>query len=780
MSVNRYALLAATALASLCPAPALAADPEPRTPAMQVDQQASDTAAQDDSEIQNEDIIVTAQKREQLLIDVPQSISVVSGATLEKQQATNFQDYLKLVPGLQLDQSTPGAGRLILRGLNTGGVASSVATYADETPFGSSTALANGAILAGDFDTFDVARVEVLRGPQGTLYGASTLGGIIKFVTNAPDTTKLEARGRAAVETTKGGELSYRGNLVLNVPLGETLAVRATGFYNKNGGWIDSIGTTATDEFEFPLTSDRDRNINDSQSYGGRASALFKPSDAFDIRLTAFLQNIRADAPSIVESDPDTLETRYGRQSFSQFVPNFTDIDYRVYNGTLNYDFGFATLTSSTSYSTQKQRLRTDATFNLSGILRALLDAPANDFLLAQRTNTKRFTQEVRLTSAENDTFEWLLGGFYNDEKGLLRQSFQAVTPGTLTPITFPFALGEVDLQSKYKEYAGFANATLHLSDRLHLDFGGRYSHNKQSASQEADGVLAGNVPVNTDLRSSDNVFTFSVAPRFEVNDQASVYARVAKGYRPGGPNVIAPNAPADTPESFDPDTVVSYELGFKGETADRRFGIDIAGYHIDWKDIQLLTVINNFGININGGSAEIDGVEFTATFRPTIGLVTSINGTYTKARLTSDTPTQPTATGLLPPGRDGDRLPFTPPYSVSVNSDYGWDVGGDARASFGGSLRFLSKQSAELDPVFRDINGRQRQVPSYIVLDLRAGVEFGRFGIEAFARNLANVDGKTSVAAVTANGLPVSPNGSIGTGVIRPRSYGLSLTAGF
>src|SRR6185312_9114132 len=126
-------------------------------------------------------------KRSEALIDVPQSVSVVDGGSLERAQATNFQDYLKLVPGLQLVQSTPGQGRLVMRGVNTGGVASTVAVYMDETPFGSSSALVNGAVLAGDFDTFDVARIEVLRGPQGTLYGASSMGGLLKFVTNTPD-----------------------------------------------------------------------------------------------------------------------------------------------------------------------------------------------------------------------------------------------------------------------------------------------------------------------------------------------------------------------------------------------------------------------------------------------------------------------------------------------------------------------------------------------------------------------------------------------------------------
>lgn len=772
---RRLAMLVSSAVAALvvC-APALAqsqagvsAEPALNAPAPGDPQQAD---VSDD----RRDIVVTAQKREQTLIDVPQSISVVSGAALEVQQATNFQDYLAQVPGLQLDQSSPGAGRLILRGLNTGGVASTVAVYVDETPFGSSSGLVNGGVLAGDFDTFDVARVEVLRGPQGTLYGASTLGGLLKFVTNAPDPTKFEARVRGSVEDTKGGDASYRGNAVINIPLASTLALRASGSYNKQGGFIDSIGTSALDGVGFRKTADVASNINDFESYAGRASLLFTPTDAFNLRLTAQLQNIRADAPSVVESDPNTLKTLYGRPTQSQFAEPFVNVDYRLYNGLLNYDFGFATLTSSSSYATQRQTLRDDATFNLSGLVQAALKTPANDFFLDQNTNNRRITQEIRLTSNGGELLEWLVGGYFNDEKGRILQDFNAVQPGTTTPLALGgLILGHVDLRTKYREYAGFANATLHLGQLFDVDFGGRYSHNKQFASQAKDGVLAGNVPANGDLRSKDDVFTYSVAPKFKISDRASFYGRVSKGYRPGGPNVIAPNAPADTPVTFNPDTVTSYELGFKGETADRTFSLDLAAYHIDWKNIQLLTLINNFGVNINGSSATSDGAEFTATFRPTKGLVTSINGAYTRARLDGDAPAQ---VG----GLKHDRLPFTPPYSVSVNSDYTWSLGSGTEAFLGGSLRFLSKQSADFDAVFRAANGRQRQVPSYETLDLRAGLNFGRIGAEVFARNLTNADGKTSTGSLLASGLPVSPNGAIETGVIRPRTIGLSLTAGF
>ena len=170
--MTRRLLLITTAGAALAAAPAFA-----QTATSAGTTADSSTTSPDARVGQPEDIIVTAQKREQTLIDVPQSVSVVSGASLERQQATNFKDYLKLVPGLQLNQSTPGFGRLVLRGVNTGGVASTVAVYQDETVFGSSSGLVNGAILAGDFDTFDIARIEVLRGPQGTLYGANALGG---------------------------------------------------------------------------------------------------------------------------------------------------------------------------------------------------------------------------------------------------------------------------------------------------------------------------------------------------------------------------------------------------------------------------------------------------------------------------------------------------------------------------------------------------------------------------------------------------------------------------
>ncbi|QXQ07313.1 TonB-dependent receptor [Sphingosinicellaceae bacterium] len=712
-----------------------------------------------------EDIIVTAQKRNQALIDVPQSVSVITGATLERQQAVTFGDYLKNVPGLQINQSNPGEARLILRGINTGGVASTVAVYVDEVPFGSSTGLANGATLAGDFDTFDIAQIEILRGPQGTLYGANSLGGLLKFVTNAPQTDKLVVRGRAGVETVSGGQIGYYGNAVVNVPLGDTLAVRASGFYRKDGGFIDSIGTGG---------SNVQKNINGDRTYGGRASLLFKPSDRASFRLTAIAQNIDVNAPTVVDADPLTLRQLYGGDTVSQFVPQFRDIRYRVYTGTANVDLGFADLTSASGYSTQKQSRREDFSANLSPLIAAVFGTP-NNLFLSQRTNNEKYDQELRLSSGNRISFlDIVAGAYYTHEKALISQQYNAVNPGTLTPVAGLPLLADVNLRSRYEEIAGFGNVTVHLGDRFDVDLGGRYSHNKQRAAQTTAGALAGGTNVLPISRSSDNVFTYSVAPKFKLTPDASLYARVAKGYRPGGPNALAPGAPAGTPRDFGPDTVISYEAGFKGQTADNSFSLEVSGFYIDWSRIQLLAVINGFGVNTNAGKARSEGAEFTATARPAPGLVFSVNGAYTDAKLTQDAP-------AIVGGLRGDPLPFSPKISVSANGDYTWNLSEAVKAFAGASVRLLSRQYANFDTTYTPISGRsQPRVPSYEVVDLRAGVDFGRFTLEAYAKNLTDSGGIVSVSPRTANGFNLRPAGAVGTGIIRPRTVGVALTAAY
>jgi iron complex outermembrane recepter protein len=716
-------------------------------------------AADKDVKSDVEQVIVTAQKRAQSILDVPQSMSVVSGAALELQQANTFSDYLKLVPGLQLVQSTPGAGRLVLRGIDTGGVASTVVVYVDETPFGSSSGLVNGAVLAGDFDTFDMNRVEVLRGPQGALYGASSLGGLLKFVTNAPEIGKTIFRARAGAASTQGGDMSSTGNIMMNAPMGDTAAIRASASSRKQGGFVDSIGTGG---------SDLQDNINSSRSFGGRGSFMWVPNKDFSMRLSAIVQNIQANASSSVESDPNTLDTLYGRFTQSQFIPQYRNVNYRVYNGTLNWDMGFASLTSSTSSSTQNQNSRTDVTFNLSALVAGAFKSP-NELYLGQDTNLKKITQELRLTSNPGSSFDWLTGVYYTNEKGLIMQQYVPVTPGTLNMITTLPNLALVNLNSSYREVAGFGNVTAHVTQSTDLDLGARYSRNSQQANQISSGALVG-APTNNIANSEENVFTYSVAPKLKLDAGSSLYGRLAKGFRPGGPNVLPPSAPAGTPKTYLSDTVLSAELGYKTRSADGSFAFDVAAFNINWKDIQLLAQVNGFGVNTNGVSASSKGLEFTATVRPLSGLTLSVNGTFSNAKLDGNT-------SPLVGGVSGDRLPFSPKVAFGMNGNYRWNISDTGLAFVGASARYVGDQTSGFDATYRTANGRQRAVASYNVFDMQAGIDFGAWTLEAYAKNLINSTGRTSTSGVKANGSNLNPNGAMLTGVLTPRTLGVSLT---
>ena len=765
--------------------------------AAQIDTQ--QPAAQSTTDEGGETIVITAQKREERILDIPQSVTVVSGETIEREQATTFEDYLNQIPGLSLNQSEPGEARLVLRGVNTGGVSSTVAVYVDETPFGSSTALVNGAVLAGDFDPFDLSRIEVLRGPQGTLYGASSLGGVFKFVTNEPELGRVAARGRAGVEFIDNGGTGYFANGMVNVPLGDIAAFRATGTFRKQAGWVDADpqDITFNDLFgfgnSFTVRSSGENNINDNKVLSGRGSLLVKPSDALTIRLTAYGQNLRTHASSNVEVEPDSYEPLRSKFGRTVLVPEFSDVDYRVYSGNVEYDFGFATLLSATSYSKLRTDFRTDLSLLLGATINSLfgplnpnipgigLPEPITDQPIApfqnQTTGVKKFTQEFRLASPSNDRFEWMVGAYYTREKGLIDQHISGRTFTGSDSMEDELAdLIALNLESRYREIAGFTNATWHLTDRFDITVGGRLSENKQRAEQAVGGPLTpfqfGFFPEFEPGKSKESVFTYSVSPRFELSNATAVYGRVAKGYRPGGPNVIPPLSGGELeafPTSFDADTLTSYEVGLKTDIG-RRFNLDLAAYHLKWKDIQVFgQTPSGFGFNANGDGARVNGFEATVSMRPMRGLNVSMNTSWIDAKLTDDTP-------VIVGGRKGDRLPFTPNVSAAVNADYEWGLSPTATAFVGGSLRWTGDQRSN----FRIgvVGGAitplpQRTIPDFTTADLRAGVDFGRFTVEAFARNVTNARGMTSVNDATG-----IPGGGILAAFMQPRTIGFTFGA--
>jgi outer membrane receptor protein involved in Fe transport len=726
-----------------------------------------------------EEIVVTAEKRKEAIQEIPASVTVVTGQLLEQQRADNFQDLVPLVPGLSLTSDRPGVTRVTLRGINTNGVASTVGVYFDDVPFGSSSGLANGAVVSGDFDTFDMARVEVLRGPQGTLYGASSIGGVIKYVPNRPSTARFEARLLGSAEAVKNGDPGYSGTGMVNVPLSDKVALRGSGFYRFDSGFINSIGNNPIPSLTNPAVNVVDGTIvsnglNSVDRFGGRLAALFKPSDRFSVDVAAQLQDINSDGSSIVDADPTSLEPLNGSPVQSRYLRETNDTKYRVYSGTVNWNLGPVSLESVTSYGTFEADFKVDAAIQsqltggpaLASLVTFLFgDAETRPLsaVLPQTTSTDKFAQELRLVSPKGKTFDWLLGGYYTHEDSAIKQKIQATEAGTATVATGVPTLADVSLDSNYKEIAGFADATWHVTPRFDLSLGGRLSHNQQLASQVSDGPLVGGHVEYEDVKSSESPFTYSFAPRFELNKSSSIYGRIATGFRPGGPNVLPPGAPADVPRTYHSDKLTSYELGVKagGGTADK-FALDLSAFYLDWKDIQLFLVVNNFGINGNGGTAVSKGFELAASVFPASGLALSLNGAYTDGKLTQDT-------DPIVGGKDGDPLPYVPKWSAALNADYEWTVKGSSRAYVGGSLNYTGERTVEFSN--RAADGSLRKAASFTTLNLRAGVYHGRWSVELYGKNLTDERGVVSIDPAG----PL-PHGALGLSLIRPRTIGVSM----
>ncbi|MFZ0009331.1 MAG: TonB-dependent receptor plug domain-containing protein, partial [Steroidobacteraceae bacterium] len=287
-----------------------------------------------------QEVVVTAQKREERLHDVPMGVTAITSDELQKQQLVSFEDLAAKVPGLSLTDIQPGITRLTLRGQNAGGIGSTVTTYIDDTPFGSSNALANGFGFSGDFDTWDLQRVEVLRGPQGTLYGAGSEGGLLKYVTNPPDPTQAAAAVQVGGEDVAHGDGAGSGKGMINLPIGDRAAFRLSGYYEGLPGYVDdpSLG---------------ENNINRGYQGGVRAALLVNFTDNLSIRLNAFGQDLHTDgtpytdvvgAGDLLLTPPaNQLEPQNGNFNQQRFINEPTDFDYRIYSGTLNWNVGWGT-----------------------------------------------------------------------------------------------------------------------------------------------------------------------------------------------------------------------------------------------------------------------------------------------------------------------------------------------------------------------------------------------------------------------------------------------------
>jgi iron complex outermembrane receptor protein len=692
-----------------------------------------------------DEIIVTASKRDEKLHDVAMSVTALGADELTLRQATGFLDWAAQVPGLSLQTSDPAFSRLILRGQNVGSVGATIATTVDDIPFFMSGAQADGAFFSANVDTYDLQRIEVLRGPQGTLYGAAAEGGIIKYVTNLPNLNKFEGAVSVGGETVDGG--SNAGNVkgMINVPFWDNkAALRVSAVESGIPGWIDNPQLGAS-------------NINSGSSYSIRASLLVQPVSDFTARVTVFEQHLRVTGDQFVEAVGSANPAAPPANQFAQvgnFVNNTAlpyeednELKYAAVN--LAYDFHWATLMYAGSYGRFNLHFSQDESnanlapgFTYGDFISGLYGQPA----LMQGNQVEyvhKFNQELRLTSDPGNTifgqgFDWQVGGYFTHEQTTLTQPYQALDATDPATVLSP-ALGGAIIPGDYLERSFFADVTYHFNTAFDLELGGRNTDVKQNSQVNTFCcILYG--PSNTNFPAqytAQNDTTWSVAPRWHVNEDTLAYVRVATGFRPGGPNLPTPTLP--NPPSFKSDSTKNYEIGFRTDLFDKTFSIDMAVFYIDWKDLQILSIVQTpagpVGINGNSSSATSKGVEWNFSWRPISGLSVGLLGSYTDAYLTADAP----GLGAF----SGEKLPYVPNVSSTLNVDYKWPAFADWSAYVGGSESYTGTRYTGFSPSVTVIEPHVK-LPVYNTLQLHLGLDNGHYNAELYGNNLNNSKGIT------------------------------------
>jgi iron complex outermembrane receptor protein len=706
-----------------------------------------------------DEIIVTATKRQESIEMIPVSVSAVSGELLDRRMLQDFQDYLPTIPNIEGITPVPGQTRVIIRGINSGGLSASTGVYVDEAPYGSSSGLANGGLTAPDLDPWDMQRLEVLRGPQGTLYGASTLGGLVKFVTNAPELGRFDAKAEIAGETLRHGGDGESVKAMVNLPIGDTLALRISGYHRDDPGYIEDVFRHVDDS-------------NKSLTTGGRAALLWEPAEDFRVTLGVLAQNgdleagsgvdVRMDAPFHIAQP---FQYTSGPYAEARELPEFLDSNVRLYNATVNWGLGWADLTSSTSYDTYHGTSVIDE----SGT--ALGDGQYFFFTLDQ----EKVTQEIRLASSGSNNLDWLVGGFFTNEKGW-NDADIGILPGYFGTTNYAPTTGAYSLDSTYKEYAGFGTLTYRFSPTVDLSVGARYAHNKQtgggvtSTSTDLSLIYPGAPPYlsfsDYTGSSSQGVWTYSVAPSWRVTPDTMVYGRVATGYRPGGPNIQQPGLPF--PAATTADRTTDYEIGVKGSYFEHTVTVDASAFWVNWSDIQLLEYSGGFSGGVNGGQARSEGYEWSIGWTPAKGLKVGFNGAYDNAYLVSAAP----AAG----GSAGSPLPYIPRWETSTTADYSWTVADAIRPFTGVTWNYMGTRYSDLT-----VQAQQLKLPSYNTVDLRAGVDLKRWSVELYAKNVGNARGINSmVHPFSALDGAIGTNGGYALVLINPLTLGIKLSVSF
>jgi len=673
-----------------------------------------------------EEIVVTAQRRAERLQDVPEAISALSGDMLNQMRLQGNADLAAYVPSLSFDVLGPGETTLAIRGLGTSyGLEPAVSLYINETPLDIRT---DGYAGAPDIDFFDVDRVEVLRGPQGTLYGSSSMGGAVRILTAQPDPSAVAVNAEVGGSNTDGGGAGYLAKSAVNLPLSSDAAIRIVGAFEHVPGYIRQAtpGDYGISEPSLPVTA---RRINDADLKSGRIIALWKPTDALTIKPTLMISEVDA-------SNNSNYYSNLPEFTIAAYYPTPQTSRLTVGNLQVDYAFDFATLMSSTSVLSRDVQTQSDFTLLLANLAPAFgigypPNYPETDF---DTSHNSGFVQELRLTSPTDQVLRWVGGAYFSHYRQHSTEisnsaSFANAIGQTTGPNLYTFDQSVIDQQT-----AVFVDLTYKITPRLEITAGERYYELRDSLENTQSGVLGAPSQPLVHAKASGN------SPRLVLTyhpvDDTTVYATAARGYRPGGPNVGLPTGIGCTLNNaysplYQPDTVWNYELGTKLEFLNRRLSIDVAAYRIDWKNVQQSVDDPGCGYLFvaNVGSARSRGVEAEINFKPIESLLLSASGSYDQAEFTSIEAAFEGAGAA----QSGEAVPDVPRQKFNLGGEYTAVI-----ADHTGYLRLDWSHLGSVPAGFT----YNRVRPAYSSLEAAVGVRAGPYDLSLYGHNLTNSNG--------------------------------------
>lgn len=678
--------------------------------AQQASAATADAAADKPSRVES---VVVVGKRGQTVANTAGGASALSGEALSKVGAESFADYLGKLPGVVFNAGPSGNSTAVIRGVGTtAGLDQGQGTtgyYINEIPLTE----VGYTVSIPDIDTFDVSRVEVLRGPQGSLYGASSLGGAINYIAREADAGGFDAALETSLsKTVNAHSVGYTGKAMLNVPLiANQLAARVVVAKRETPGYLDNIGIGK-------------KGSNDNRVTDGRVSLVWTPDDKTKVSWLSLWQSSFAD-------DESFRMSRYGELTRSTALPTSFDLDFALHSARVERDFGFARLIALGSYNKKEQELHFDYSPYYPNFM-----GTANPQLFRQLGRSENKNVEMRLASPDGGRFEWLVGASYQKTDKRFDEDLSARgANGVLSPQVDAALLRGDDYYWGYGETRGtdksvFGEASVNFADGWKLTAGGRRYDTELSTGGAYSGVFYPNGNVIPAGHQAESGFSPKVSISYKPTPQTMYYALASEGFRFGGANSVIPLAGFNTPGGWGSDSLRNYEIGVKSSLLNRRLSFDIDVFNIDWSDLQVrLTRPDGLSYGTNAGKARLRGVEFSGALRASDHVDLGLNYTYLDAKLTEDL-LQATV-----PLRKGQQLPGSSRNQLSGTATYKWTNKYNASASLSG--RYLSDAPANLQQTDQRING-------FSQFDARYAMWFDNVELSLFVNNIADKRGVT------------------------------------